>query len=362
MIFNGSNISCKNEDEEKMVDYIKIGNRFIGDNYPPYVIAEAAISHQGDVGTAKRMVYIAHAMGCDAIKFQMHILENEMLRDAPTSANFDEPLYDTLDKTNLTLDEHNALKSLCEILGIDYLCTPFSAAAADILDDMGVLAFKTGSGELTNIPLISHIARKGRPMIISTGMALVEEIKETVEAVKAIGTPFVLTHCVSAYPCPYNRVNLHNIPRYRNLFQVPVGLSDHSHGIYTSLGAVALGASVIEKHYTLGKLQSGPDHAVSLEPYELGELVKGCRAVFEARGEEREIFPEEKPIVAWARESVVSVTEIPVGTTITRDMVWVKRPSPGPGAIPAKELEKVIGRTALYTIVKDRQILWEDLS
>jgi N-acetylneuraminate synthase len=345
-----------------MSDAIKIGTRMVGDNYAPYVIAEAAISHQGDAEIARRMVYIAHAMGCDAIKFQMHVLENEMLRDVPTSDNFDEPLYDTLAKTNLTLDEHKALKSLCESIGIDYLCTPFSAAAADILDDMGVLAFKTGSGELTNIPLITHIASKGRPMIISTGMALVDEIRETVDAVKATGTPFALTHCVSAYPCPYNRVNLHNIPRYRDLFDVPVGLSDHSIGIYTSLGAVALGACIIEKHYTLDKLQSGPDHAVSLEPYELGELAKGCRAVFEARGAEREIFPEEQPIIAWARESVVSLADIPAGTVITPDMVWVKRPSPGKGAIPAKDLGRVIGRTARTTIAKDRQILWQEIA
>lgn len=345
-----------------MPDSIKIGNRTIGDGHAPYVIAEAAISHQGDVEIARRMVYIAHAMGCDAIKFQMHVLENEMLREVPTSNNFDEPLYETLVKTNLTLDEHKMLKSLCESLGIDYLCTPFSAAAADILDEMDVLAFKTGSGELTNIPLIMHIARKGRPMIISTGMALLEEIRETVDAVKAVGTPFALTHCVSAYPCPYPRVNLHNIPRYRDLFDVPVGLSDHSLGIYTSLGAVALGACIIEKHYTLDKLQSGPDHAVSLEPYELGELAKGCRAVFEARGAEREIFPEEQAIIAWARESVVSLVDIPAGTTITRDMVWVKRPSPGEGAIPAKDLDKVIGRTARTPIARDRQILWQELA
>ena len=345
-----------------MTNEIQIGNRWVGDNHPPYVIAEAAVSHQGDVEIARRMVYIAHAMGCDAIKFQMHVLDNEMLRDAPTSDNFDEPLYETLAKTNLTLDEHAILKTLCESLGIDYLCTPFSAAAADILDDMGVLAFKTGSGELTNTPLISHIARKGRPMIISTGMALLDEIRETVDVVKAVGTPFALTHCVSAYPCPYNRVNLHNIPRYRDLFDVPVGLSDHSLGIYTSLGAVALGAGIIEKHYTLDKLQSGPDHAVSLEPYELGELVKGCHAVFDARGAEREIFPEERPIIAWARESVVSIVDIPAGTTITRDMIWVKRPSPVEGAIPAKELDNVIGRVACAAIGKDRQILWEELS
>ena len=346
-----------------MIDSIKIGERLVGDNYPPYVIAEAAVSHQGEIATAIAMTYMAHAMGCDAIKFQMHVLENEMLRNVPTSDNFDEPLYETLNNTELTLDEHKQLKALCENLGIDYLCTPFSAVAADILDkELDLKAFKTGSGELTNIPLLKHIASKGRPMIISTGMALIEEIQETVDAIKETGTPFALTHCVSAYPTPYNRVNLHNIPRYRELFNVPVGLSDHSIGIYTAIGSVALGASIIEKHFTLDKLQSGPDHPVSLEPYDLGELVKGCRAVFEARGDKREIFPEEEPIIAWARESVVSEIEIKAGTKITKDMVWVKRPSPGLGAIPAKELDKVIGMTTKVDISKDKQILWEELS
>ena len=346
-----------------MPDSIKIGDRLIGDNHRPYVIAEAAVSHQGEVETARSMVYLAHAMGCDAIKFQMHVLDNEMLRDVPTSDNFDQPLYETLRDTELTLDEHKELKALCESLGIDYLCTPFSAAAADILEtELDVEAFKTGSGELTNIPLLTHIAKKGRPMIISTGMALIEEIQETVDAMKASGVSFALTHCVSAYPCPYERVNLHNVPRYRELFDVPVGLSDHSIGIYTAIGSVAVGASIIEKHYTLDKLQSGPDHAVSLEPYELGELVKGCNAVYLARGDKREIFPEEECIVAWARESVVSEQDISVGTVITEDMVWVKRPSPGPGAIPAKDLGKVVGMTAKVDIARDKQILWEELA
>jgi len=341
---------------------VEIGGRLVGDGQPPYVIAEAAISHQGDMEVARRMTYMAHAMGCDAIKFQMHVLDDEMLRDTPVSDNFDDSLYDTLEKTNLSLDEHEELKSLCKSLGIDYLCTPFSAAAADILDEMGVIAFKTGSGELTNIPLQRHIAAKGRPMIVSTGMALVEETEETVSVLKGMNVPLILMHCVSAYPCPYNRVNLGNVPRYRQLFDVPVGLSDHSLGIYTALGAVALGACAIEKHYTLSKIQKGPDHAVSLEPPELGELVKGCRAVFEARGEERDIFPEEESIVAWARESVVSIKDIRKGTKIAEDMVWVKRPSPGKGAIPAKELDDVIGKTALVDISKDRQILREEVA
>src|SRR5580700_4864328 len=175
------------------------------------------------------------------------------------------------------------------------------------------------------------------------------------------GTPLVLTHCVSAYPCPYNRVNLGMVPRLAELFGVPTGLSCHTPSIYTALGAVALGACVIEKHFTFDRTQKGPDHRSSIEGYELGELVKGCRAVWEARGATREIFPEEQQIVAWARESVVSLRPIPRGTSITDDMVSVKRPSPGPGVVPARDLDKVIGAVARSDIPADKQIRWNDI-
>ncbi len=344
-----------------MTNPVKIGNRLVGPGQNPFIVAEAAINHQGQYEIAEKMVYVAHALGADAIKFQFHVLENEMLRETPQSDNFDEPLYDTLAKTNLTLEEHKQLKALCEQIGIVYLCTPFSRAAADILENLDIVAFKVGSGELTNLPLQEHIARKGRPMIISTGMSAVEEIAETVELVKSIGTPFILTHCVSAYPAPYHIVNLRMIPKYVEMFQVPVGLSDHTRGIYTALGAVALEACLVEKHFTLDKLQIGPDHVSSIEPLELGELVKGAQAIYQALGGEKRIFPEEESIVAWARESVVTETAIPKGTTITSDMVWVKRPAPGAGVAPAKDLKKVIGRLAKVDIPQGVQVMWEYL-
>ena len=271
---------------------VDIGGRLVGDGQPPYIIAEACINHQGDIAIARKMTYVAHAMGVDAIKFQMHVLSDEMLREAPQSDNFEEPLYDTLDKTNLNVNEHRELQALCRELGIDYLCTPFSKASADLVDDLDVPAFKVGSGELTNIPLQRHIASKGRPMIVSTGMTELHEVEETVAAIKDVGVPLILTHCVSAYPCPYDRVNLGVVPKYRDMFDVPVGLSDHTVGVYTSLGAIALGACLIEKHFTLDRSWPGPDHQSSIEPFELGELVKGARAVFEAGGDTREIFPE----------------------------------------------------------------------
>ena len=167
---------------------------------------------------------------------------------------------------------------------------------------------------------------------------------------------------MSAYPTPYDRVNLGMIAKYRELFSVPVGLSDHSRGIYTGIGAAALGACLIEKHFTLDRQQPGPDHPVSIEPDELSELVKGVDAVFRGRGAERQIFPEEREIVAWARESVVSEVAIPRGSVITQEMVWVKRPSPGPGVVAAKDLRKVIGKVAQMDIPKDSQIRWEQLN
>src|SRR5688500_5904383 len=175
-------------------------------------------------------------------------------------------------------------------------------------------------------------------------------------ASKNIGRLFVLTHCVSEYPCPYEIVNLGLMKKYETAFEVPVGLSDHSRGIYTALGATALGAACLEKHFTLDKLGGGPDNVVSIEPFELGELVRGADAIFKALGSERRIFKEEEQIVAWARESVVAERSITRGTTIAAEMVWVKRPSPGPGVVPAKDLNKVIGRRARADIPKDTQV------
>jgi sialic acid synthase SpsE len=340
---------------------VKIGDRLVGDGHPPFIIAEACVNHQGDFEHAKRMVYFAHAMGADAIKFQMHILQDEMLPEVPMSDNFEQSLWDVIDSTNFSTEQHRQLIALCRGLGIQYLCTPFSRASVDVLHSLGVDAFKTGSGELTNAPFMRHIAAYGKPTIVSTGMSLMEEIGETVDIFKAAGAPLILTHCVSAYPCPYDRVNLGMVPRLAEAFDVSTGLSCHTPSVYTALGAVALGACVIEKHFTFDRMQKGPDHKSSIEGYELGELVKGCRAVWEARGATREIFPEEQQIVAWARESVVSLKPIPKGTRITSEMVSVKRPSPGPGVVPAKDLDKVIGAVTRADIAPDRQILWNDI-
>lgn len=356
-------LDCFRVVEHPFMKAFSIGNRLIGDGHPPYIIAEACINHGGCVDIAKEMVYHAKAAQVDAIKFQYHVLDDEMLRDTPQSANFEFSLYKTLEETNLSLDEHLELQSLCNSLGLDYMCTPFSKASADILDEqLKLQLFKVGSGECTNHPLQSHIASKNKPMVVSTGMTELSEVDDVVALLKQQAKfGFAITHCVSAYPCPYDRVNLDLIPFYRDRYNIPVGLSDHSVGIYTSIGAVALGACIIEKHFSLDRTEPGPDHLSSIEPYELGELVRGCRAVWLARGCNREIFPEEKEIVAWARESVVSVCPISSGTVISKDMVTVKRPSPTDGVVPAKFLSSVIGSKAEVNIPANIQILWESI-
>ena len=232
--------------------------------------------------------------GVNCVKFQIHNLDNEMLRETPQSDNFKETLWEALERTNFDIEKQKILKKECEKNNIDYLCTPFSKVGADQLEEIGVEVYKVGSGELTNLPLIEHIAKKKKiPMIVSTGMSTLEEISETVNLIKQIGTPLALTHCTSVYPCPYRLSNLKVIPKLNKLFNVPVGLSDHTNTIYTSFGAVAHGACIIEKHFTLNKNAEGPDHASSIEPKELKHLVEGSNAIFEANGDEKKIFEEE---------------------------------------------------------------------
>ena len=307
---------------------IKINNIKIGNKHKPYVIVEACVNHQGDFSIAKKMVYFAKKVGADCIKFQHHILDEEMLKKVPKSKNFKISLWEVIKKTNFTLAQHKELKKLCDRIKIEYLCTPFSIKAADELNSIGVRAFKTGSGELTNLPFMEHLAKIGKPVIISTGMSYPFEILETVKIFKKFKTPFALMHCISAYPCPYKIMNLNNIEKLQKKFKIPVGLSDHTPSIYNSLGAVSLGASLVEKHFTFNKKLSGPDHKSSIDSLELKNLVEGVTANFLARGSKKKIFKEEKEIVNWARESVVTIKPIKKGDRFNKKNISVKRPSP----------------------------------
>jgi N,N'-diacetyllegionaminate synthase len=338
--------------------HITIAERTIGPGHPCFVIAEAGINHNGDVAIALDLVHAAAEAGADAIKFQTHLPEHEMLRGGATAAYVGESLFDLLTRTALSHDDHFALRDAARKRGIIFLSTPFSREAADFLETLGVAAFKTGSGELTNLPLQQHIARKGRPMIISTGMSTPEEIDRTAQAVRAIGTPFALMHCTSTYPTPFEHVQIDCIPALQRTYGVPVGFSDHTLGSVMAFAAVALGANLFEKHFTLSRSLPGPDQQGSIEPGELTDVVKGIRAIERARGATKAIQPGEQDVRNMAHHSVVSVRDIPAGATIAPDDVWPKRPGTG---IPARQLPDVIGRITARRIPRDRLVAWDDL-
>ncbi len=338
---------------------IEIAGRRIGDGHPCFVIAEAGINHNGDPRLAAELVDAAAEAGADAIKFQTHFPEHEMLRDGATASYVGESLFDLLTRTALTRDAHVDLRDRAAKKGITFLSTPFSREAADFLESIGVPAFKTGSGELTNVPLQRHIARKGKPMIISTGMSTPEEIDRTVQAVRAEGAAFALMHCTSTYPTPYEHVQLGCIAWLRNLYGVPVGFSDHTLGSYMAFAAVADGAALFEKHFTTSRALPGPDQQGSMEPAELAEVVRGIRAIEQARGATKLIQPGEQDVRNMAHHSVVSLRDIAPGAAITADDVWVKRPGTG---IPARQLSEVVGRVAKRGIQKDQLIAWTDLA
>jgi N-acetylneuraminate synthase len=338
--------------------HITIAGRQIGDGQPCFVIAEAGINHNGDTALAAKLVDAAAAAGADAIKFQTHFPEHEMLRGGATAAYVGESLFDLLTRTALSRDAHFELRNRARDKGILFLSTPFSREAADFLETVGVPAYKTGSGELTHLPLQRHIARKGRPMIVSTGMSTPEEIERTVQTIRAEGTPFALMHCTSTYPTPYPHVQLGCIAALKERYRVPVGFSDHTLGNFAAFAAVAAGAQLFEKHFTVSRSLPGPDQQGSMEPQELEELVRGIRAIEQSLGAAKKIQPGEQDVRDMALHSVVSIRGIAAGATIGQDDVWAKRPGTG---IPARQLSEVIGRVAKRAIAKDQLIQWDDL-
>jgi len=338
---------------------ITIAGRSIGPGNPCFVIAEAGINHNGELPLARELVLAAAEAGADAIKFQTHFPEHEMLRDGATASYVGESLFDLLARTSLTREHHRELKALAESKGILFLSTPFSREAADFLETLPVPAFKTGSGELTNLPLQAHIARKRRPMIISTGMSTPEEIDRTVACVRDAGAPFALMHCTSTYPTPAEHVQLGCIGWLRERYGVPVGFSDHTLGTHTGIAAVAAGASLFEKHFTTSRALPGPDQQGSMEPQELRDLVRALRDVEKASGAVKTIQPGEEDVRRMAHHSVVSLRPIAAGAVIAPDDVWAKRPGTG---IPARQLGDVIGRRARRDIPADALIAWEDLA
>ena len=337
---------------------IKFRHRIIGKKQPVFVIAEGCDNHMGNIEVAIEMVKQAKLAGADCIKFQHHLPDAEMLPDAPMSDNFQEPLYEFLKKHALTLIQHKQIKKYCEDIGILYLCTPFSYQAAVELKSIGLEVFKIGSGEMTDLTSLKAIVRLGNPLIISTGMSTLKEIKETYQFLKKLNATFCFTNCVSEYPPIYEDMNLRVIPQLCRYFpDIVIGHSDHTPDLFTSFAAVALGAKIIEKHIILDKRTPGPDQSVSIDMKELSELVEGVRKVEAALGSRKKVHDKERPIRTWAFRSIVTTRDIPAEMILTENMLWTKRPGTG---IPSRELPTIIGKKTTKSLLANTLLKRED--
>ena len=336
----------------------------VGDSHPVFIIAEAGVNHNGDLDMALRMIDAAAAAGVNAVKFQTFSTDRLVTLQAPKAVyqkqttDAQESQYAMLKRLELSLSDHERLFVHAQAQGIMFLSTPFDHTSADLLFELGVPAIKIGSGELTNLPLLEHVARQKKPIFLSTGMAHLGEVEEAVRCIQAHSdAPLVLLHCVSNYPARETDVNLRAMLTMRQAFGLPVGYSDHTLGITVPIAATALGACVIEKHFTLDRSLPGPDHRASLEPDQLGLMVKAIRDVEAALGDGiKRPAANELDTARIARKSVVSQVDIPAGTVITAEMLTIKRP--GTGILP-RAMNRVIGRTARVTIPADTVIEWE---
>jgi N,N'-diacetyllegionaminate synthase len=339
---------------------MRIGSREIGSGSCALVVAEIGNNHDGSVRQGERLIEAAAEAGAGAVKFQTHIADAEMLPATPTPPHFDEPRYEFTKRMELTLDDHLRLKAVAEEHGLLFFSSPFSVDAVELLERVGAPAYKIASGEVTNPPLLEAVAATGKPVLLSTGMSGFDEVARAADVFRNAGSPFLVMQCTSTYPCPPEQVNLRAMAAMGERLGCLFGLSDHTPGIYVSIAAVALGASVVEKHFTLSKRLYGPDHRASLEPGELRRLVEGVRQVEAALGtglKERDAAHDQ--VRAAFEKSVVSATAIPAGAVIERSMLVTKRPGTG---IPAVRLTELVGRRAGREIEPNSLIEESDLA
>ncbi|WP_301006643.1 N-acetylneuraminate synthase family protein [Helicobacter sp. UBA3407] len=341
---------------------IQISHLKISEDSSPLVVPEIGINHNGSLEIAKLMVDSAKRAGAKIIKHQTHIIEDEMSSEAKQviSSNAKISIYEIMKKCALSYQDELALKEYVESAGLVYLSTPFSRAAANRLQDMGVSAFKIGSGECNNTPLLKHIASFKKPMILSTGMNNLASIKESVEILRNNEIPFVLLHTTNLYPTPPHLVRLGAILELKKTFNCLVGLSDHTLDNLACLGATALGACVLERHFTDTMDREGPDIICSMDEEALKELITKSEQMAILRGlnASKMAANEEQVTIDFAFASVVSIQAIQKGEILSKENIWVKRP--GKGGIPASEFEKILGKRALRDISKDRQLSYED--
>ena len=341
----------------------KIAGRMIGDDHPPLVIAEIGINHEGSLETAIEMADAAIAAGAEIVKHQTHIVEDEMSNEAksviPGNANVS--IYEIMSRCALSEKEEWQLMKYVQQKGVIFISTPFSRKAADRLAKFDVPAFKIGSGECNNYPFVKYIARFKKPVIISTGMNSIASVRPSVEILRQASAPFALLHCTNVYPTPPEIVRLGAISRLKSEFpDAVVGLSDHTVSNYTCLGAVALGASILERHFTDRTDRSGPDIVCSMDPHALSSLIEGSNVIFKARGGDKGPVEAEAPTIAFAFASVVATRNIEAGEVLNEHNIWVKRP--GMGDFNSADFDKLIGKIAKVRIIEGTQLKKTDVA
>ena len=341
---------------------MKIANREIGPGHPPLVIAEIGINHGGSLAVAKDMVRLAAGAGCEMIKHQTHIIEDEMTEEAKSifPPNADVSIWHVMERCALTLPDEAELKRYTESLGMIWISTPFSRAAADFLESLDVPAYKIGSGEADNLPLIRHIARKGKPVILSTGMQTIDSIRASVAILEASGVEYALLECTNLYPSPPEIVSLQGVTDLRNAFPgAVVGFSDHSIGPEMALASVALGACILERHYTDSRYRIGPDIINSMDPAELRFLIDRSREIHTALHNPKQRTAPEEAVYRFARASVVADRDLPAGHVITEADIWARRP--GSGEIAGYDFDRVLGMRTTRAVTRNTQLKWADL-
>lgn len=333
----------------------------IGKDFPPVVIAEIGINHEGSLTVAKEMVDAAKSAGAQIIKHQTHVVDDEMSPEAKKviPGNADVSIYDIMNRCALCEEDEIALKDYVESQGMVFISTPFSRAAADRLNRMNVSAYKIGSGECNNYPLIEHIASFGKPVILSTGMNNIDSIRKAVDILEAHNIQYALLHCTNLYPTRPEFIRLGAMQELMDAFpNAVVGLSDHSLNNNACLAATALGACLLERHFTDNKYRKGPDIACSMDTKELCQLINDSREIFLMRGGKKEALKEEQVTIDFAFATVVAINDINPGDEFSAYNLWVKRP--GTGEVLAEHYKDVLGKTAKRFIASGEHIKKSD--
>lgn len=340
---------------------MKIAHREISALMPPLVIAEIGINHGGSLDVAKQMVDAANSAGCEMIKHQTHFVEDEMTEHAKAiyPPNADVSIWEVIDSCSLTAEEEIELKNYTESLGMIYISTPFSRAAADFLYDIGVPAFKIGSGECNHLPLLRHIARFKKPIIMSTGMQTIESLKPSVSILENMGVEYALLECTNLYPSPPEIVSLQGVNDLQEAFpNAVIGFSDHSIGPSMALASVALGASILERHFTDSRYRIGPDIINSMDPSELKFLIDRSKEIHTALHNKKSRTKPEESVYKFARGSVVADKDLKAGHIIEESDIWARRP--GDGEISVEHFDELIGKKLAISVKRNQQLTWND--